>query len=286
LEPMMTQFAETIVDAIAPKGACDFVEEFAQRYSGLVFMDFMKFPLEDLPLVAEWDRGFWTPPDQDREGVRRRSGLESLRAYVSQQLATKRKNPDDSLLGVLTTASVNGKPLSDKEIVSYGVLASIGGIHTTKAMLGRMIHHLATRPEHRRQLSAHPELTRNFIDEALRIYPIGESFRFVTRDVQVDGCPLKRGDRISVHWPAVNRDPRAVPRPTDMDLRNPAGPLLAFGYGVHFCIGMHLARHDMEIALRTWLRRIPEFDVDPKARLRERIWGGAGLYALPLRWPT
>jgi cytochrome P450 len=153
-------------------------------------------------------------------------------------------------------------------------------------MLGRMMLHLATQPEHRRQLSAQPELTRNFIDEALRIYPIGESFRFVTHDVEVDGCPLKRGDRISVHWPAVNRDPRAVAHPTEMDLRNPAGPLLAFGYGVHFCIGMHLARHDMEIALRTWLRRIPEFGLDPKARITERIWGGAGLHALPLRWPA
>jgi cytochrome P450 len=284
LEPRMREFAVSLVDAIAPRGVCEFIEEFAQPYPGLVFMALMKFPLADLATLAAWDRKFWTSPASDPDGSIRKSGLEGLKDYVRDQVRTKRLTPDDSLIGHLTLAEIDGRPLSEDEIVSYGALACIGGIHTTKAVLGRMLLHLAQRPDQQLQLRREPVLIRRFIDEALRVYAIGESFRFVASDVEIDGCPLKRGDRISVHWPAVNRDPRMYPDPTEIHLQGPVPAHLAFGYGPHFCVGMHVARHDMSIALEEWLARIPAFALVPGATVTERVWGGAGLHALPLRW--
>jgi len=286
LEPRMREFAVTLIDAIAPSGACEFIEEFAQPYPGLVFMALMQFPLADLATLAHWDTKFWSSPASDPDGSIRKSGLEGLKDYVRQQVHCKREAPDDSLIGQLTLAQIDGRRLSDDEIVSYGALACIGGIHTTKAVLGRMLLHLAQRPDQQLRLRREPVLIRRFIEEALRVYAIGESFRFVAAETELDGCPLKRGDRISVHWPAVNRDPRMYPDPTEIHLEGPVPAHLAFGYGPHFCIGMHVARHDMAIALEEWLSRVPAFVLAPGETVTERVWGGAGLNALPLRWVT
>lgn len=284
LEPRMREFAVALIDAIAPTGTCEFIEEFAQPYPGLVFMALMKFPLADLPTLTAWDKKFWTSPASDLDGSVRKSGLQGLKDYVRAQARCKRAAPDESLIGQLTLAEIDGRRLSEEEIVSYGALACIGGIHTTKAALGRMMLHLAQRPDQQLSLRREPALIRRFVDEALRVYAIGESFRFVATDVELDGCPLKRGDRISVHWPAVNRDPRTYPDPTEVHLEGPVPAHLAFGYGPHFCVGMHLARHDMAIALEEWQSRIPVFAVTPGEIVTERVWGGAGLHALPLRW--
>jgi cytochrome P450 len=284
LAPRMQAFARNLVAGLAPLGACDFIEAFAGPYPGLVFMELMKFPLADLPTVQHWDARFWTAPDDDPDGSIRKSGLEGLRDYVRAQLAAKRAQADGSMLSSLLGAQVDGRPLTDAEIVSYGTLACIGGIHTTKAALGRMFLHLATEPQQRRRLQQEPALIRRFIDEALRVYAIGESFRFVTREVELEGCQLRRGDRISVHWPAINRDPREFTAPTQVHLDGQVAPHLAFGYGPHFCVGMHIARHDMEIAVAEWLQRIPDFELASGEPLRERVWGGAGLLRLPLRW--
>jgi cytochrome P450 len=284
LEPRMRNFAVGLIDEIAPRGACEFIEIFALPYPGLVFLELMKFPLEDLAPLTVLDSKFWTPPAADPDGSIRKSGLGGLKDYVREQLRRKRKAPDDSLISLLISADIEGQRLTDDEIVSYGTLACIGGIHTTKAVLGRMMLHLAKQPGQRRRLRERPALIRHFVDEALRVYAIGESFRFASRDITIDGCPLKRGDRISVHWPAINRDPREYSNPTEIHLDDPPRSNLAFGYGPHFCVGMHVARHDMAIAIEEWQRRIPEFELEKNATLEERVWGGAGLYALPLRW--
>ena len=286
LGPRMRHFATGLIEKIAPRGACEFIEDFAQPYPGLVFLELMRFPLEDLAALMMWDARFWTPPAADRDGSIRKSGLGGLKDYVRHQLQRKRNAPDDSLISLLASADIGGRRLTDDEIVSYGALACIGGIHTTKAVLGRMMLHLAQRADQRRHLREHPTLIPRFVDEALRVYAIGESFRFASRDVTIDGCSLRRGDRISVHWPAINRDPREYGNPTEIHLDDPPRGNLAFGYGPHFCVGMHLARHDMAIAVEEWQRRIPEFELQKGATVEERVWGGAGLHALPLRFAS
>jgi cytochrome P450 len=285
-EPRIRAFAHTLIDEIAPGGSCDFIGAFAAPYPGLVFLEVMQFPLEDLERLSADDARFWTPPASDPDGSIRKAGLEGLRNYVRAQLDAKRERPDGSVLSELMSATIEGRPLTDREVVSYGLLACIGGMHTTKAVLGRMMLHLALQPTQRARLRREPALQPQFLDEVLRVYAIGESFRFVARDITVDGCELQRGDRISVHWPAVNRDPREFSNPTEVHLKSAPRAHLAFGYGPHFCVGMHLARHDMLIALETWLERIPDFELATTEPILERVWGGAGLLCLPLRWDT
>jgi cytochrome P450 len=286
LEPQMREFARSLLRDIVPAGRCDFISAFAAPYPGLVFLAAMSFPLSDLAQLNLHDARFWTPPDADPSGNIRKSGFNGLREYVRAQLREKRTDPDGSFLSELTTGTIDGRLLTDDEIVSYGTLACIGGIHTTKAVLGRMMLHLAMQPQQAQRLTLEPAVRAQFVDEVLRVYAIGGSFRFATRNVTVDGCVLKRGDRISVHWPAVNRDPREFRNPAAVHLEHAPRAHLAFGYGVHFCVGMHLARHDMLVALEEWLEQIPQFELDTIEPVLERVWGGAGLLQLPLRWST
>jgi cytochrome P450 len=188
------------------------------------------------------------------------------------------------MLSTLCRSRIGDRPLTDDEITSYGVLACIGGIHTTRSLLGKIFCHLALEPAHRERLRHDPPAIPRFVDEALRVYPIGESFRFAARDVEVDGVALRRGDKISVNWPAVNRDPREFAEPTRLHLDGPAPKHLGFGFGAHFCIGMHLARTDIAVAIEEWLAQIPDFAIGTQAGITEQVWGGAGLETLELRW--
>jgi cytochrome P450 len=284
LEPRMREHARALIEPLRPRGECEFIAAFAQPYPTRVFIDVMGFPEQGLDELLRHERDFWTAADRDPEGHIRGGALNGLRAYVKARLEHVRREPDRSMLSILTAARIDDRLLTDDEIVSYGVLACIGGIHTTRSLLGKIFCHLAREPSDRARLRAEPALIPRFVDEALRIYAIGESFRFAARDVAVDGVELRRGDKISVNWPAVNRDPREFADPTRLHLDGPAPKHLGFGYGPHFCIGMHLARTDVAIAIEEWLRLIPPFEVDSDLDLREQVWGGAGLDSLPLFW--
>jgi cytochrome P450 len=230
------------------------------------------------------EHDFWIAADRDPDGKIRGAAFAGLRTYVRSQVERVRATPDASLLSTLCRGQIDGRELSDDEVTSYGVLACIGGIHTTRSLLGKIFCHLARAPAERARLREQPGLTPRFVDEALRVYAIGESFRFATRDVAVDGIELRRGDKLSVNWPAVNRDPREFDEPTRVHLDGPVPKHLGFGYGPHFCIGMHLARTDVAIAVEEWLRLMPPFEIDSDTETLEQVWGGAGLASLHLFW--
>jgi cytochrome P450 len=284
LEPRMREHARALIEPLRPLGECEFIGAFARPYPTRVFVDVMGFPEPGLDDLLRHEHDFWIAADRDPGGRIRGGALQGLRTYVRGQLERVRGKPDGSMLSTLTRGRVDGRLLTDDEIVSYGVLACIGGIHTTRSLLGKIFCHLAREPSDRARLRAETALIPRFVDEALRIYAIGESFRFAARDVDVDGVELHRGDRISVNWPSVNRDPREFSDPTRLHLDGPAPKQLGFGYGPHFCIGMHLARTDVAIAIEEWLRLMPPFEVDSDLDLVEQVWGGAGLDSLPLFW--
>jgi cytochrome P450 len=286
LVPSMREHAAALIGSLARAGGCEFIGAFARPYPTRVFVDLMRFPDSGLEDLLRHERAFWTPADEDPDGRARVAALAGLRAYVQAQIERVRRQPDGSMLATLCTSRLNGRPLTSDEITSYGVLACIGGMHTTRSLLGKIFCHLAREPGDRERLRRDFSLVPRFVEEVLRIYAIGESFRFATRDVEVDGIQLRRGDKISVNWPAVNRDPREFAEPLRIHLDGPAPKHLAFGHGAHFCIGMHLARTDVSIAIEEWLRMVPHFEIGADEEIVERVWGGAGLEALMLRWPS
>jgi len=148
------------------------------------------------------------------------------------------------------------------------------------------VFHLAGHPDDRRDLLADPSLVPGAIEEFLRYYAPVAPGRKVTRDTELGGCPMKAGQMLYLPLAAANRDPAVFPAADRVDIRRQPNPHIAFGAGVHHCVGSHLARLEIEVALQEWHRRIPDYRIEPGARLAEH-GGEFGLEALPLVWgPT
>jgi cytochrome P450 len=162
----------------------------------------------------------------------------------------------------------------------------LAGLDTTRATLGYLFWHLATHPEQRRRLVAEPELIPSAVEEALRFYPIvfGDG-RKVTRDTEFHGVQLRQGDMVYALVAGANRDPRAYERADEFLVDRKRNNHMGFANGPHRCLGLHLARRELQIALEEWLRVIPDFDIATDAPLSER-GGGAmmTLTSLPLAW--
>jgi cytochrome P450 len=162
----------------------------------------------------------------------------------------------------------------------------LAGLDTTRASLGFLFKHLAEHPEDRHRLVEDPALIASAVEESLRYYTIiFEDGRKVTRDTEFYGCPLKKGDMVCGLVAGANRDPRVYERAEEFVIDRRGNHHLGFAGGPHRCLGAHLARREMRIAVEEWLRVIPDFTLESTEPLLER-GGGAmmSLFTLPLTW--
>lgn len=172
--------------------------------------------------------------------------------------------------------------LSDDQIVGICFLLLVAGIDTTWSAIGSSLWHFATHPADRRRVLAEPELLDTAVEELLRGYAPIAIGRIARTDTEVGGCPVGAGQRVLLTWAAANRDPEVFDDPDTIQLDRTRNPHLAFGLGIHRCLGSTLARMELSVALRVWLERIPEFAPDPD---RPVTWTGGnvrGPASLPL----
>jgi cytochrome P450 len=281
------------IEELAPLGHCDAVAEFAIRYPTEVFLGLMNLPAADtaslVQLVEDFFSGY-SGAEPEKAGL----AYQGIRRYFAAQIAGRRADPLDADTDILTfliqsRICLEGEPadrlLTDDEVLDICFMLVVAGLDTTRAQLGWMLYHFATHPEDRRRVIGDPDLVVPAVEEVLRYYSIiyGDG-RKVTRDVEYHGCPMRKGDMVYGMTSAANRDHRFEDSDTFVLDRSPV-PNLAFAAGPHRCLGSHLARSELQIALQEWLRLIPDYQVDSGEPLTER---GAqlSLVSLPLTWPA
>lgn len=288
--PVAREICRRLVDEIALKGRCDFVSEFAIRYPTEVFLTVLGLPTQDadrfVPWVEDFFGGFGGDPAGQQAMV---DALTGIREYWVAALAERRGEPEPregDLASHLLHAQLDGRPLTDTELLDMLTVLVLAGLDTTRGQLGYLFRHLATHPDDRRRLIAEPELVPSAVEESLRLFTIifGDG-RKVTQDTEFHGCPLKRGDMVYGLVSAANRDPRAYDRAGEFVIDRKGNNHFGFAGGPHRCLGAHLARREMQIAVEEWLRVIPDFDIVADTPLVER-GGGAmlTLLSLPLAW--
>ena len=279
-----------LIEELVPRGGCDFIADFALRYPTEVFLAMIGLPQSDAEMFVRWVEDFFRGFGGDPEGLEPMvKALDGIRDYWVAALEERRGEPEEregDLASHLLHCVVDGRPLTDAELLDMLTVLVLAGLDTTRASLGYMFRHLATHPEHRRQLREDPALIPTAVDEGLRLYTIifGDG-RKVTRDVEFHGCPLQKGDMVYGLVSGANRDPREYERADEFVIDRKGNHHLGFASGPHRCLGMHLARREMQLAVEEWLRLIPDFEIGDGAELMER-GGGAmmSLFALPLRW--
>jgi len=288
--PEARALCRRLIDALAPKGECDFIADFALRYPTEVFLALLGLPVEDadhlVPCVDAFFRGFGGNPDEQAAMT---GALADIRGYWVDALEERRGEAEPragDLASYLLHAERDGRPLTDDETLDMLVVLVLAGLDTTRAELGYLFRHLALHPEDRRRLIAEPDLVPSAVEEALRLYTIifGDG-RKVTHDVEFHGCPLKAGDMVYGLVAGANRDPRVFDRPTEFVIDRPNNHHFSFAGGPHRCLGAHLARRVMSVAVEEWLRAVPDFELAASDPLVERGGGSMNaLLELPLRW--
>jgi cytochrome P450 len=211
-----------------------------------------------------------------------------LAAYWTEMLADRRAHPLDPNVDFVTMMSQSklvDDPMPDADIVDIMVTLTLGSLDTLKSQLGWQLWHLGTHPDDLARIVADPSLIPGAVEEFLRAFPIVSMGRKVTRDVDFHGCPMKKDDMVLLTIQAATRDPRVFPDPAQVIIDRTPNRHIAFGASEHRCLGSHLARAELRLAIEEWVRLIPEFRVDADEPLLAK-GGQVSLIELPLVWPA
>jgi cytochrome P450 len=212
------------------------------------------------------------------------AAVNEVTQYFAGLVAQRFKEPGDDLVSRATTWTVDGAPITEQDLLSFCLLMFQAGLDTVSAQLTYAMYHLATHPADRARIVADPSLIPVANEELLRFYSIVAPGRKAMQDTEIAGCPIKKGEMVLLPLSAANRDPAEFERADEVLIDRPANRHLAFGAGPHRCLGSHLARLELEIAVRLWHERIPEYRIDPGVPIDEHAGGLVGLNNLPLRW--
>lgn len=204
--------------------------------------------------------------------------------YLRARIEERRADPADDFTSFLLASEIDGRKLTQDELMGTCFLIFIGGLDTVASALGFQFMHLARHPEHQAQLRADPSLIPNAVEELLRAYSIVNMRRKVMKPVEVGGAPMRPGDFVLISTELADLDPEIYERPTEVDFRREDIQHMAFSYGPHRCVGSHLARRELNIAMQEWLRRAPPFRIADESQVRLRAAGVFGLDNLRLEW--
>jgi len=289
-EDTVREICRKYVAQVALDGDCDFVTTFGLQYPTEVFLSVVGVDTAMTEQVVAWVEDFFKGFGGDPDGVEpMRASLKSIRGYWEGVITERRADPaprDGDLVSHLLQATFDDRPLTDDEMLDMLEVLVLAGLDTTRGTLGYIFRHLAQHPEHRRRLIAEPELVPFFVEEALRYYPIifGNA-RKVIDDIEFHGVSLKKGDMVYGLVGGANRDPRYFERADEFVIDRKKNNHFGFASGPHRCLGMHLARRELQIAVEEWLKVIPDFRVATDEPLMERGGGSMlTLLSLPLSW--
>ncbi|MEM7404401.1 MAG: cytochrome P450 [Pseudomonadota bacterium] len=272
-----------LIDVFCARGTCDAAVEYAQQLTPRVIGNMLDIDPNRSDEFVSWVRGFIELGASDIE-LRERSRKEMMR-FFGDLVRARRGGDGEDYISELLRKDVDGEPIADQMAVNFCLLLLIAGIDTTWSSLGTSLWHFATHPEHRVRMVEEPEIFPTAIEELLRFYAPVSVGRVAMEDVEYGGVTMRRGDRVMINYPAANRDPEAFENPDEVVLDRQQNRHFAFGVGVHRCAGSNLARMEMEVALKVWFERIPEFELaDPDGV----TWAGGqvrGARNVPVRFP-
>jgi cytochrome P450 len=260
LEPKVRQRCAEIIDTFAGRGRCDFLNDFAWRYPTSIFMDLMGLPLDGLEQFLAWEHDILhLAADQDPDRSKAFAAMVAVEQYFAGLIEEKRARPGDDLLTAALDWKIDGTPITQEDMLSWCLLMFMAGLDTVSIQLSYAFWHLAQHPTDRARLVSDPAVTASAVEEFLRCFSFVPPPRRATRDVEFHGCPVKKGDNVVLPLSAANRDPAMWADPTDVVLDRSPNNHIAFGAGPHRCLGSHLARRELRVALEEWHRRIPDY---------------------------
>lgn len=282
LEESVRSTAVKLIDGFAARGHCDFNAEFAQIFPIEIFLRMMGWPVEEAPTFTQWANALLKSSSAS-EAI---PPLRNILAYLRAQIAERRKNPSDDFTSLVLQMAVDGRPYNEDEVIGTVFLIFLGGLDTVTSSLGHQYYFLAKHPEMQAWLREDSSRVTLAVEELLRARSVVSTRRLVTKDVEFGGILMKAGDHVLCPTPFANLDPTEFACPVDVQLDRADNRHVAFSYGPHRCLGSHLARREMSIAMDEWLKRIPTFRVANDCTPTIQMGPVIGIKDLKLEWET
>jgi cytochrome P450 len=271
LEEPLTKLVNDLMDRFAGREEIDFAAEFSIPYPSHVFLTLLGLPLEETPRFLAMKDGIIRPdhvtgsPRESRLTItHQKATADSIYAYFNDVLDQRQVEGRDDILTTFLHTEVDGHRLTREDILDICFLFFIAGLDTVTASLDCFFAYLARQPEQRRRLAEDPSIIPAAVEELLRWEsPVTTVARVAVEDTELGGCPIKAGQHVSVLIGSANTDDTEFGDGDEVRFDRDPNRHLAFGGGIHRCLGSHLARHELRVALREWHRRFPDYSVKP-----------------------
>ena len=256
---------DAIIDRVCERGSADFVRDIAAPLPMIVIGDMLGVAPEDRDALLRWSDdmlsalGSPDPTAMDRAALAAMEYAQYITAVVEQR---RRDHQSDDLIGTLVHAEIEGDRLDESSLIYESLLILIGGDETTRHVISGGMYQLLTHPDQLAQLAADRTKLRTAIEEMLRwVSPLKNMARTMTRDVELHGQTLRKGQKLLLLYPSANRDEAVFADPESFDIGRTPNDHMAFGFGAHFCLGNRLARMEMAVMFDRLLDRLPDLSL-------------------------
>lgn len=267
MAPDIARICNDLLDKILAKGECDFVAEFAEPVPMIVIAEQLGVSLDDYELFKTWSDAFVAQLSgmaSKEEQLQAAQHIVDFQLYFAERLKERKANPQDDIISDIVHAQFeNERPLDMPEMLSILQQLLVAGNETTTSAIAEGMLLWIKHPDQFAKLKANPDLVDNLVEEVLRLTtPTANMWRVVTKDTEIHGTPIPAGSMLQIRFSSANRDEQKYPEPHAFDVeRDNAKSQIAFGHGVHMCIGASLARKEMNVAFRCLLDRLESFEL-------------------------
>lgn len=271
---------DRLIDAVIDQGHCDFIPAIAEPLPVTVFLRMMGLPPERLPEFRELVHEFLsnTTGDPAKGAAMSRKVADAMLG----EIMARKDDPRDDIISLLWQTEVDGEPMTVELMEDYCVLLFIAGLDTVINGMGFAVRHLALNPDLQDKLRAQPELIVEAAEEMLRRYGFAVPMRRVAKEIEFAGWKMMPGEWVALYYPAADLDPREFAEPERFNLDRENKVHLAFGAGVHRCLGAHLARVELQVLYQQMLKRLPTWRLDGPAKFHSG--NIIAMDSLPIRW--
>lgn len=280
-EPWVRELAREWIAKLPENTPFDVCTEFAQPFAKRMSLKVIGYREEDLDALDHWGSILAHGARSDEEGQQAYTEFFGL---FAQSLARKKEEgPSEDLISTLVFGEIDGRRLTDDEQQSMLLEITFGGLDTTSSVLSGALVWLAGNPVDRARLRDEPELLPTAAEEFVRyVTPVASMARAATKDVEIGGCPVGKGDKILIGYGSANRDTSTFDNPDDVVLDRSPNPHVGFGFGPHRCAGSNLGLLGVRVGLQEFLTAFPHFEVDDYYALRWSLGESRGLETAPL----
>jgi cytochrome P450 len=290
IAPAVRRHANELIDAFVERGACEFDREFAVPLPCTAFLSLMGLPQAELPrflrikdMIIRPQTLLESPTGEGAQALRKEAGRQ-IYEFFGAVIDERTKRPGTDMVSYLLETEIDGHRLSREDILDVSFLLILAGLDTVTATLGCNIAYLAANPEQRRRVALKPASIAGAVEELLRWEtPVTAVPRIVKQDVEIHGHRLAKGETVTLLLGASNVDSTEFQEPDRVDFERERNKHLAFGGGPHRCLGSHLARMELEVAMQVWHERIPDYRIQPGETPRYSA-GIREVQYLPLVW--